>query len=676
MISKWGVKNFKSILDQDLELAPLTVFTGVNSSGKSAFLHSIAMLSQAARSKDNGIITLKGDLIDLGSFDRIFHENSIDLKRQLTDEIGINCTINPKDDKDEYIRLELGLSSNSKTSLVAGQGLLECKKKKEEYNFSIKWKKPEVLPDNASDLYDEIWKKAMSLGDKTTIQDDKIEVDNRKLNFGKFSFLPERICYRPCDLDTVRWDELIHEFTELIANIPEEKLTTGNEADKYAKKIIENMLYAPLRLDEYDFEKQLFYFCVNNLIWYHYWNKSDEIPILFEKIPYFKEFFSSYLDAHEHNDRSKGVFYNVKLSNWYFELSNQDKDIQEAIKKELRNEDGLIKNLRDNIDNFKKYYHELFLSEPLNIARDYLDNYFKFRIKYLGPLREDPQWKYPLKADIREYYAPNIDKEEALQEILSKGLLKREDEKEVLVKLHSKESEADYYQWIRDVGVKGEKTAFVVDHLNKWIKIENYYSPDFFKIIDYEPQKMNKKFVVALEEWLEHIGLPNDFNTLELEKGKSFKIEIQGRALPQLGTGVSQVLPILVACLSAPVDSTIIIEQPELHLHPKMQSRLADFFIAMALSGRQCLIETHSEYIIEQLRYRIVMLSSRIPLHEMAKIYFVTKHNGISQFKNIEINEFAALEEWPEDFFDESHITSKKIVEEVIKKMEADEQDD
>jgi predicted ATPase len=49
MITKWGVENFKSILKADLDLAPLTVFTGTNCSGKSSFLQSIVMLVQTAR---------------------------------------------------------------------------------------------------------------------------------------------------------------------------------------------------------------------------------------------------------------------------------------------------------------------------------------------------------------------------------------------------------------------------------------------------------------------------------------------------------------------------------------------------------------------------------------------------------------------------------------------------
>ena len=83
MITKWGLKNFKSIREVDLDLAPLTVITGVNSSGKSSLLHSMAMMAQSARNKDKTKrITLRGEdeknediLFDLGEFKNILCNN-------------------------------------------------------------------------------------------------------------------------------------------------------------------------------------------------------------------------------------------------------------------------------------------------------------------------------------------------------------------------------------------------------------------------------------------------------------------------------------------------------------------------------------------------------------------------------------------------------------------------
>lgn len=69
-----------------------------------------------------------------------------------------------------------------------------------------------------------------------------------------------------------------------------------------------------------------------------------------------------------------------------------------------------------------------------------------------------------------------------------------------------------------------------------------------------------------------------------------------------MGAGISYILPMLIVCLSAPRGSTIVIENPEIHLHPKAQSKLMDFLYFIADSGRQLFIETHSDHIFDGIR--------------------------------------------------------------------------
>jgi predicted ATPase len=680
MITKWGVKNFKSILEADLELGPLTIFTGVNSSGKSSFLHSIAMLAQAARRHDNGIIMLKGDLIDLDSFERIYTNRASEYKNHLLDIIGINLSLQVEED--EHIYFELGLSSEEDKGedyLKIPQGLLRCKKKEGDEDFSIKWKESKDLPNNTSELYDEIWKKIKS--GENYILNNKFEI--AKCNVCFLSFLPFSMLYKPCSLEDEDNDlhPSIYLLTKLLAAIPAEKLTEKEDAEKYVERIIseKETIFHDID-DEFSykdilpFARQMFYFCANNLWWTDYWNDKKKIAytILFETLPNFGKMFSNFKDVH---DSGRG-YYKIELSDWYQVLSMQDKHIQDAIKLELEDLANFGAELSCYFDDvfdciFSDFYYHDFqehidsinFPNQLFLACQYLHAYFSNQIKYIGPLREDPEWDC------------TVDEEELKKKKIKNG----EDE-----------SDAEYAQRIIDVGVKGERTPVVVNYLhNNQYEIENYYSPEIFEDPNYKPEK-KKNFSEALTEWLKYIGLSDKFKKRELEKDKRFSVNMvideQEFALPQLGTGVSQVLPILVMCLAAPIGSTLIIEQPELHLHPKMQSRLADFFIAMSLSGRQCLIETHSEYIIETLRYRILMLSDRKfvvlpdrkakPLHEHTKLYFVTKKDGVSHFKDIVIDENASLDEMPDDFFDESHKIIRKMMDEVAKKEEMDRKND
>ncbi|MBN0459309.1 AAA family ATPase, partial [Pseudomonas aeruginosa] len=111
-------------------------------------------------------------------------------------------------------------------------------------------------------------------------------------------------------------------------------------------------------------------------------------------------------------------------------------------------------------------------------------------------------------------------------------------------------------------------------------------------------------------DWLSYLGVVEEFHTRD--KGKlGYELYVktspseEWQDLTHVGVGVSQVLPIILMFLLSRKGDVLIFEQPELHLHPKIQSRLCDLFLVMAQTGTQCIIETHSEYLINRLRLRI-----------------------------------------------------------------------
>src|SRR5690606_11559694 len=141
--------------------------------------------------------------------------------------------------------------------------------------------------------------------------------------------------------------------------------------------------------------------------------------------------------------------------------------------------------------------------------------------------------------------------------------------------------------------------------------------------------------------------------------------------LTHVGVGVSQVLPILVMCLLAESDSTLVFEQPELHLHPKVQTLLGDFFLSIALSHKQCIVETHSEYLIDRLRFRIAASPIHDNLEEKTKIYFVEKPEQHTKFREVIINEYGAIPDWPKGFFDQSQQQAEEILKAALAKKKA-----
>ncbi len=132
-----------------------------------------------------------------------------------------------------------------------------------------------------------------------------------------------------------------------------------------------------------------------------------------------------------------------------------------------------------------------------------------------------------------------------------------------------------------------------------------------------------------------------------------------------VGTGLSQVVPVVVACLIQDV-TIVAIEQPELHLHPKLQANLGDLFIAAIDNkqdeiGRQLLIETHSEHLILRLLRRIRETSEEelteesfelVP-EDVAVNYFMAEKDG-TKVVRLRINgEGEFIDRWPYGFFDE-----------------------
>ena len=141
------------------------------------------------------------------------------------------------------------------------------------------------------------------------------------------------------------------------------------------------------------------------------------------------------------------------------------------------------------------------------------------------------------------------------------------------------------------------------------------------------------------EEMINHLIVDQDENKLNI---------------PEVGFGVSQILPILIQCHSAESTSLTMIEQPEIHLHPKMQAELANLFAdVIAKKDKKLIIESHSEYMLRRLR-RLMAEKKQLMPKEVAIYYFERKNseNGKDYIsvKRLEISETGAFD-WPGDFY-------------------------
>lgn len=275
--------------------------------------------------------------------------------------------------------------------------------------------------------------------------------------------------------------------------------------------------------------------------------------------------------------------------------------------------------LKPSIDESSGYVNNLLRKQSdLEASSKQIKDFFTDHIRYLGPIRADP-------TTTRRTFAPS--------------------------------SQFD------DVGENGEYAA-IVYHSNQLAKIE-WYDPQMRQVVKGTLRN-------ALNTWVKYLGVAEEIKTEETGSlGVAWKVNIKpgqkDRSLTEVGVGVGQVLPVLVMGLLSASNTLLLMAQPELHLHPSVQSRLGDFFIGLAKCQKQCLIETHSENLVSQLRYHIVQAGGMDKSDCM--IYFVDQdEKGAATFAPVEISPQGNILNWPEGFFDETMLQEDRITAASLRK--------
>ena len=157
-------------------------------------------------------------------------------------------------------------------------------------------------------------------------------------------------------------------------------------------------------------------------------------------------------------------------------------------------------------------------------------------------------------------------------------------------------------------------------------------------------------------KWLERLDLIDSYR-LNPVSHSNMNYEILVRKyengpevrLTDVGFGVSQVLPVLVLCYYVPKGSILILEQPEAHLHPRVQSELADLLIEVVKNRNlQIILESHSENLIVRLMRRVA--EEQISKDDTA-FYFCEMNEGTSEFEKLDMDDYGNITNWPENFF-------------------------
>jgi len=165
---------------------------------------------------------------------------------------------------------------------------------------------------------------------------------------------------------------------------------------------------------------------------------------------------------------------------------------------------------------------------------------------------------------------------------------------------------------------------------------------------------------ISVEEhvavWLKELGLIDTFGVERISPDSNlFRVSVKSTQssapvlITDVGFGVSQILPVLALCFFVPEGSTVILEQPEIHLHPRVQAGLADALIETALARRvQIIVESHSEHLLMRLQRRVA--EGKVSPDDLA-LYYVDHQGSRSSLTPLDIDLWGDIRNWPEEFF-------------------------
>ena len=199
----------------------------------------------------------------------------------------------------------------------------------------------------------------------------------------------------------------------------------------------------------------------------------------------------------------------------------------------------------------------------------------------------------------------------------------------------------------QDVGLSGEEAIPAL----LAARTEGLTSPRLVKV-----RRSHKPIEHRILEWLQEMELIDSFSLEPIaENRKDYEFRVKKNRtssevlITDVGFGVSQLLPVLVLCYYVPEHSTIILEQPEIHLHPKVQSELADVLIDVVKNRNvQIILESHSAHLLHRLQRRIA--EEKLSADDTA-FYFCQINNGTSEIERLKVDEYGNILNWPQNFF-------------------------
>lgn len=227
---------------------------------------------------------------------------------------------------------------------------------------------------------------------------------------------------------------------------------------------------------------------------------------------------------------------------------------------------------------------------------------------------------------------------------------------------HCKRSILDFFKTIEYIGPRRPDPQRFY-HLSKETNGTNGHSANGQHLVCalLSEEQESKKTLSSINQWLDEFGLQmrlqvkpctdTSYQLLFTDPLSRTNPAFQAN-ITEVGFGMSQLLPVVIETLLAPENSTLVLEQPELHLAPTVQSQLADLLIYAAVHHNvRLLVETHSENLLTRVRRRVAESSAEYVLpdeecylpHKALAVHFVNKEEGKSEVRRIDIGPMGGI---------------------------------
>ncbi|MGP2543324.1 AAA family ATPase [Yersinia sp. 2541 StPb PI] len=166
--------------------------------------------------------------------------------------------------------------------------------------------------------------------------------------------------------------------------------------------------------------------------------------------------------------------------------------------------------------------------------------------------------------------------------------------------------------------------------------------------------KKSKGIIPKVAKWLKSAGIASDLKIVHLSD-RHYEIKIQHPETKEyenyadVGYGNSQIIPVLTAGYNLSKGQALIVEEPEIHLHPRAQAELAEFILDMYREEKITIVETHSEHLILRLQQHVAL--GNIPKEDIV-FYYSHVMDGKKVLKKLTLDDLGVFkDEWPEGFF-------------------------